>query len=303
MMKLYKHLTVSALLVLLAFPVIGNAKVSVFACEPEWGALAKEIGGDRLKIFSATTAYQDPHHIEARPSLIAKARNADFIFCTGSDLEIGWLPLLLRQSGNTRIQQNEPGYFLASELVDRLEVPEALDRSMGDIHAAGNPHVHLDPYRLLTIAAEFTKRISVIDADNSEHYQRNLEDFSRQWKAAIVVWEAKANLLKGKRVVVHHRGWSYFLAWLGMEEVADLEPKPGLPPTSSHLVSLLSTLQNVKTDFILVAAYVDPKGAKWLSRKSKVPVVTLPYTVGGNANADSLFTLYESTIDHLLAAL
>lgn len=278
------------------------AKVDVLACEPEWAALAEAIGQQQVSVVSATTAYQDPHHIEARPSLIARARNADMVVCTGAELEVGWLPLLLRQSGNGRIQQGKPGYFMAAGQVDLIEKLEQVDRSMGDIHAAGNPHLHLDPYRLLQVAGQLARRLEKIDPYNAAAYQANLEAFSERWQSAITAWEKKAQPLHGKKAVVQHRTWSYLFAWLGIEAVADLEPKPGLPPTSGHLASLLENIQRDRPDFIILAAYQNDRGAKWLSRRSQLAVITLPYTVGGSEQAGDLFSLYDAMLNQLLEA-
>jgi len=280
-----------------------QAKLNIFACEPEWKALAEAIGGDKVKVTSATTAFQDPHHIEARPSLIAKTRRADLIICTGSELEIGWLPLLLRQSGNKNVQAGQPGYFLASEQVERIEIPEQMDRSMGDIHAGGNPHVHLDPNRLLTIAEVLTQRLAVVDVENAGFYEAQFEQFEAQWLEALKGWESQVAALKGKKVVVYHKNWSYLLAWLGMEAVADMEPKPGIPPTSSHLVSLLQLAKTEQPEAILVAAYQDDKGARWLAKKSGIPVLSLPFTVGGNEASTDLHGLYQNTLTQLLNTL
>jgi len=279
---------------------LAQAKTNIFACEPEWKALAEAIGGDKVKVTSATTAFQDPHHIEARPSLIAKTRRADLLICTGSELEIGWLPLLLRQSGNKDVQVGQPGYFLASEQVERIEIPEKMDRSMGDIHAGGNPHVHLDPKRLLSIAEAFTQRLQLIDAENAGFYEAQFERFETKWLDALQGWESQIAALKGKKVVVYHKNWSYLLAWLDMEAVADLEPKPGIPPTSSHLVSLLQLVKAEQPEAILVAAYQDDKGARWLAKKSGIPVLNLPFTVGGDKESTDLLGLYQNTLTQLL---
>ena len=278
------------------------AKIKVFACEPEWDALAREIGGHYIVSASATTAFQDPHYIEAKPSLIAKARVADLLFCTGGELEVGWLPLLIRQSGNKKIQNGKPGHLMASDWVEKIEVPKTVDRSMGDIHVAGNPHVHLDPYRILAIAEALAQKLIILDSANSEYYQQALAKFTLDWQKAISRWENLAEPLQGKRAVIHHRNFSYLFHWLGIEAVADLEPKPGLPPSSSHLASVLVTIQQSQPDFIILAAYQDHKGAHWLARRSNLPVVTLPYTIGGNPESKTLTTLFNSTIELLLHA-
>ncbi|MFP4609416.1 MAG: metal ABC transporter substrate-binding protein [Thiohalophilus sp.] len=297
-----KSVSLALFTLLFATATQAVAKVDVLACEPEWAALAEAIGQQRVNVVSATTAYQDPHHIEARPSLIARARSADLVVCTGAELEVGWLPLLLRQSGNGRIQQGKPGYFMAAEQVALIEKLESVDRSMGDIHAAGNPHLHLDPYRLLKVAKQLVRRLEKIDPDNGAAYQSNFEAFSERWQTAIDRWEKKAQTLRGRKAVVQHRTWSYLFAWLGVEAVADIEPRPGLPPTSGHLASLLEKIKRDRPDFIILAAYQNERGAQWLSRRSQLPVITLPYTVGGSEQAGDLFSLYDTMLDQLLEA-
>ena len=181
--------------------------------------------------------------------------------------------------------------------------PEQLDRSRGDIHAAGNPHVHLDPHRLLKIAEAFARRLQQIDPGQSAYYAAQLESFRKRWLAAVSTWEQQAAPLKGSKVVVHHKTWSYLLAWLGMEAVADLEPKPGIPPTSGHLATVLQVARAQQPGAILLAAYQNDKGARWLSEKSGVPVLVLPYTPGGSKAASDLFGLYEETLAQLLKTL
>ena len=278
------------------------AKLQVFACEPEWKSLVEIIGGNHIEAYSATTAFQDPHHIEARPSLIAKTRRADLLVCTGAELEVGWLPLLLRQSGNANIQEGEPGFFLAAFQVDRIEIPTELDRSQGDVHASGNPHVHWDPYRIVSIAEALAQRLQVIDPKNSGAYQQRLDSFVANWRTKIQSWETQAAALRGKRVIVYHKNWSYLLNWLGVEVVGDLEPKPGIPPTSSHLARLLNTARLVQPDYILIANYQDDKGAQWLNRKTNIPVLNLPFTVGGSMQARDLSALYDEVLNILTTA-
>ena len=276
------------------------ARINVFACEPEWGSLAKELGGEDVKIYTATTAYQDPHRIEARPSLIAKMRRADLVVCSGADLEIGWLPLLLRSSANNKVQFGQPGYFEAAMQVERLEVLEKADRSMGDVHVQGNPHVHLDPRRMATIAAALTQRLMEIDPDNSTRYQQRGDVFQSRWKTAMEQWNAKAAPLKGKRIVVHHKDWVYLFDWLGIEEAGTLESKPGVPPSTSHLAKLLSSLQSSPANLIIYTSYQHDKAALWLSARANIAAVQLPFTVDGNDKANDLFTLMDETLDLLL---
>jgi zinc/manganese transport system substrate-binding protein len=278
------------------------AALNIFACEPEWGALAKELAGDKGTIYVATTALQDPHRIEARPSLIARARSADLAVCTGAELEIGWLPLVQTQSGNPKIQTGQPGLFEAARQVMMLEVPQRLDRALGDVHPAGNPHVHLDPRNIARIAAALAERMAQLDPGEAAQYQARAKAFLERWQQATVRWEKSGVPLKGMAIVVYHKNMSYLSNWLGLREIGSLEPKPGLPPTSSHLSELLANLARDPAKAIVRSAYNDPRPAEWLSERAKIPAVVLAFTVGGNERAQDLFSLYDDTLARLLAA-
>ncbi|MDZ7842772.1 MAG: zinc ABC transporter substrate-binding protein [Gammaproteobacteria bacterium] len=276
-----------------------RAALNVLACEPEWQALAQELGGEDVDTVSATTARQDPHHIEARPSLIARARTADLLVCSGAELEVGWLPVLQRQSGNPAIRAGSPGELFAAEQVARLEIPERVDRADGDVHASGNPHVHLDPHRVLTIADALAARLARLDPDNESRYQSRLKEFRSSWQQAIDRWESEARALAGTRVIVHHRNWSYLFDWLGIEIVGELEPKPGLPPTTSHLTRLLQIVDDEEPRFIVHSNYQNPRAAAWLSERSGVPRLELPYTVGAYESTGGLFALMDELVERL----
>ena len=279
-----------------------EAKLRVFACEPEWGSLLAELAADTIDVDVATNALQDVHVVEARPSLIAKMRKADLLVCSGAQLEIGWLPQLLRQAGNARVTSGA-GNFMAANQVTTLDKPASLDRAAGDVHPDGNPHVQLDPHRVLAIARALSARLAELDAANAAIYLQRLGDFESRWQAAIPRWEARAAPLKGKAVVVHHSAWVYLLQWLGMREIGSLEPKPGVPPTSAHLSSLIDVTKAGGAIAIICAAYQDSKPDEWLAGRTGVPALVLPFTVGGDEQAKDLFGLYDSTIDRLLGAL
>ncbi len=287
---------------LLAFAPVAGATVNVLACEPEWGALARELGGDKVSVYDATTAMQDPHRIQARPSLIARARSADLLVCTGAELEIGWLPILLRQSGNAAIQPGKPGYFEAAPLVRRLEIPTRLDRADGDIHPGGNPHIQLDPRNIAKVGVALAQRLSEIDRGNAAFYQARQKDFAQRWQSAMQRWETQAAPLKGIAIVSQHKAFPYLYDWLGLREVATLEPKPGVEPSSSHLAEVLAQLQQQPARMVIRAAYQDERPANWMSEKAKIPAVVLPFTVGGADHTDDLFGLFEVTISRLIAA-
>ena len=291
--------TLLASLCLVALPA--HAALSVLACEPEWEALVKEIGGDKVRVSSATTALQDPHRIEARPSLIARARSADLMVCTGAQLEIGWAPLLQSQSGNAKIQPGQPGYFEAASVVSLLERPTSIDRAQGDVHPAGNPHLHLDPRNIERVANALIERMGSLDARERANYETRGKAFLGRWQEARVRWEKAAAPLKGMGVVVYHKNLTYLFSWLGMREVGTLEPKPGLPPSTAHLTALLDQLKREPAKAVVRAAYNEPRAAEWLAERAQIPVVVLAFTVGGTEQAKDLFTLYDDSIARLLA--
>ena len=277
--------------------------LQVFACEPEWAALAQELGGERVAVFSATTALQDPHRIEARPSLIAKLRQADLLICTGADLEAGWLPMLLRKAANMRVQPGRPGHFLAAGQVTLKDVPARLDRADGDVHAAGNPHIQTDPRNIARVAATLAMRLAEVDPAGAAVYAQRQAAFARDWDVALRRWEAQAAPLRGVPVVVQHKSWVYLLDWLGLVEVAALEPRPGVPPSSGHLAGVLATLRAQPARLVLHAAYQDARSSQWLVQQTEIVAVELPFTVGGSAGAQDLQGLFDDTLARLLGAL
>jgi zinc/manganese transport system substrate-binding protein len=299
-MKTVAKIAFAASAMLLAWPA---AALNIFACEPEWASLAQELAGEKASIVSATTAVQDPHRIEARPSLIARIRNADLVVCSGSELEAGWLPLLLSQSGNNRIQPGSPGFLEASRLVARIEVAKSVDRALGDIHPGGNPHIHTDPRNIARVAEALSDRLQQLDAANAATYKTRFASFAERWRAAIERWERQGARLKGVPVVVYHRDLSYFLRWMGMVEAGSLEPKPGIPPSAAHLAELVEKMRRSPAKAIVYSAYNSPQAAEFLSQRSSIPHVMLPFTVGGSERAKDLFGLFDDMIERLLKVL
>ncbi|MGE5116700.1 MAG: metal ABC transporter substrate-binding protein, partial [Betaproteobacteria bacterium] len=266
---------------LLAFALPARAALHVLACEPEWGALTQELAGPLVDVSVATTALQDPHRIQARPSLIARARNADLVVCTGAELEIGWLPVLLQQSGNARVQPGQLGHFAAADYVRKLEVPTQLDRAQGDVHAAGNPHIQTDPRSIAAVAPALSKRLQQLDPAHAADYARRGEDFERRWREALARWAAQGAPLRGVPVVSQHKAFAYLYDWLGLKEIAVLEPKPGVEPTVSHLQEVQAALKATPARMVVYAAYQDSRPSDWLSKSAGIPAVKLPFTVGG----------------------
>jgi zinc/manganese transport system substrate-binding protein len=282
--------------------VPANAALRILATTADWGALATELGGDRVSVYTATSAFQDVHRVDAKPSLIARTRTADLVVATGAQLEIGWLPVLLQESGNSRIQPGSRGYFEAAAQVQLLDVPSAVDRAMGDIHPQGNPHIQLDPHNIALVAKALSERLAALDAPNAEWYAQRGSDFQTRWSAAIVRWEAQAAPLKGVGVVVIHLDQRYLTHWLGLTELAAIEPKPGVPPSAGHLAELVSKLTAAPPKMILRNAYNDTKAPDWLAERVHAPVVLLPFSVGGTPEAKDLFGLFDDTVNRLTAA-
>ena len=300
-MKAILRFLVALSSVVVALPA--TAALNVFACEQEWAALAQELAGDKGSVYSATNALQDVHKVEARPSLIARIRSADLLICSGSELEIGWLPLLLTQSGNARIQPGSAGYLEASQFVPKLEIPKVVDRALGDVHPSGNPHVHLDPRNIAKVADVLTERLVQLDPANAEAYKARASVFLERWRAALSRWEKETVRLKGVPVVVYHKDMSYFINWAGMREAGSLEPKPGLPPTPAHLAELVERMKRDPAKVIVYSPYNSPRAAEFLSERTKIPSVMLPFTVGGTDRAKDLFGLFDDTIARLLATV
>lgn len=288
-----------AIFLLAIVPQCLIAKVNVLACEPEWAALAEEIGKHQVVVTSATTASQNAHHIQARPSLIAKARNAQLLFCSGADLEVGWLPILLRKSGNPHIQPRAEGYLMAANYVQLLDKPQELDRSHGDVHAQGNPHVHLDPRNILIIAKVLRDKLLKIAPEHAQFYQNNYVVFEQKWRQAMARWEKDIVALSGQPIVVYHRSWTYLVNWLNLVEVVSIEPKPGIPPSSKHLKTLIRHLQAHPAKAIIFAHNEEARAPNWLAEKTHIPAIELPFTIGGSTPAQDLVSLFDEIIARL----
>ncbi|PHY07751.1 MAG: zinc ABC transporter substrate-binding protein [Alcaligenaceae bacterium] len=305
-MKLFKVCRViglASVAVLCMLTTVGaQAQLSVFSTVPEWGALAEELGGDKVKVYVATNALQDPHKVQARPSLLARARTAQLLLSTGAELEIGWLPLLQREAGNSNILPGKPGMFEASQYVQLLGIPTSVDRSMGDVHAAGNPHIQTDPRNFLPIARALTERLAILDSSNNAFYQDRLRSFLFKWQANIDRWESNAQPLRGRKVWVQHDAYLYLNDWLGLVQVGTLEPTPGVDPSVAQLSTVLQRQNQLQGRMIITSAYAGDAASKWFSERATVPLVVLPFTVGGNKKATTLEAFFEDTLVRLLKA-
>lgn len=283
------------------------AAFTVFACEPEWAALTRTLL-PQARVHVATHAGQDPHHIEARPALIAQLRSADLAICTGAALEAGWLPVLQQRAANAKTRE----VFFAADQVELIDPqPGAIGSPWaGDVHAEGNPHLHTDPAKLLEVANALAERLQqALPAEKAAIEQRR-QAFERDWKARMAQWAQRAAPLKGQRVAAQHSTFGYLWRWLGITQVADLEPRPGMAPTPGHLQRLLEGLRATPPMAVVVASYQDNRPGRWLTTQLSasgrpgvaVPLLELPATVGENAAAPELMRWMDELLDTLLKA-
>jgi zinc/manganese transport system substrate-binding protein len=283
---------------LTAFAMPAHA-LSVFVCEPEWGALIRSLVPD-AQIRSATHARQDPHHIEARPSLIALLRRADMAVCTGASLEAGWLPMLQQRSGNPRVQNGAPGMVYAADHVSLVDPRPPGSPFDGDVHTEGNPHFHLDPRRILDVAAALRDAIEAAEPARRDQVRSRHAAWERDWRERIVQWERRAAPLRGMRVAAQHTSYAYFWRWLRIEQAVDLEPKPGMPPTPGHLQRVVELTRGVAPRAVVISIYQDPNPGQWLGQQLGIPVLQLPATVTDDTPAKDLASLFDLLIDRLL---
>jgi zinc/manganese transport system substrate-binding protein len=253
-------------------------------------------------VYSATSAQQDAHYIQARPSLISKLHRADLLICSGAALEIGWLPVLLRKASNPRVQPGQTGHLDVSKIVPMLDVPSSVDRSQGDIHPYGNPHTQTDPHNVALVAAELSRRFEQLDPTAADFYRPRTAEFLSRWEKAIADWEKRGAALRGMQIIAHHATWAYMAHWLGIEVVGYLEDKPGIPPTAGHLADLLAGLAHQKVELIVRATYQPERPSEWLSERSGIPAVVIPHAVGATETAKNLFSMFDDMLDHLQEA-
>jgi zinc/manganese transport system substrate-binding protein len=278
-----KTLSLVAALALAALaPAPARAALKVVATVEGLASIAREVGGDRVDATSLSRGTQDPHFVDANPTLAVKLRQADLLVDVGLDLEIGWLPPLVNQSRNPDVQPGGKRRFTAGGAVSVLEAAQGpADRSMGDLHPAGNPHFLSDPRRVVEVAAALAAKLAQLDPGGAQAYQARLADFQRRVESAAARWLAGLAPAKGQRVIPHHNSLTYFLDWCGMRAAGYLEPKPGIAPPPSHLAELVGVVKSEGVKAILVENYHDQRSAEIVARHSGAKVVFIPGDVGG----------------------
>jgi zinc/manganese transport system substrate-binding protein len=295
-----------AVAALMLAPRVAQAQLKVVTSTSDLYDIAKSVGGDKITATHIGEGYQDPHFIEAKPSFVLQLRNADVWAFVGLDLEIGWMPLLLDGARNPKIRQGGSGYVDASQVIPVLDRPRGnVDRSMGDVHPLGNPHYWLDPENGRRIARMFKAKFSQLDPKNEDVYERNEKAFEARLNAAERGWQTDLAAIKGKPVVAWHTSWRYFAEYTGMNIVAFMEPKPGVPPSPSHLYEVIQTVKRTGAKAIVMEPFYDRKVAALVAKQTGIKVLILPPSVGGlrNAPVNDYISLMKYDVAQLAAAL
>ncbi|HJW09997.1 MAG TPA: metal ABC transporter substrate-binding protein [Holophagaceae bacterium] len=300
------RLLLPALLLLALFgarPALAADKIKVVTATSDLAALTAEVGGDRVDVLSIARGYQDPHFVEAKPSFLLNLRKADLLVVVGLQLEIGWLPPLINQSGNPRIQPSAAGYFDASQFAEILEIPTAqVSRAMGDVHPLGNPHYWLDPQNGLRIAGGLAQKLSQMRPGDAAYFQQRLEDFRKRLTEAEKRWDDRMKPYRGRKVITYHQSWPNLVKRFGLQVADYVEPRPGIPPSPAHVVELIALMKRENVKVIMVEPYFDLKTPQSVARETGAQVVVLMPSVGGNKETPDYIKLFDYDVDLLVKA-
>jgi zinc/manganese transport system substrate-binding protein len=302
---MFRSLPVVVGLLALALGTVSSARaeVTVVTATEDLASLAKEVGGDKIKVESLARGYQDPHFVEAKPSFVLKLNKAELLIVVGRELEIGWLPPLITQSRNAKIQPGAEGYLDASLTAKILELPSGqITRAMGDVHPLGNPHYWLDPENGRRIAKAIQTKLSQLDSSNAQFYAQREADFERRLTEAQQRWKTQMAPYKGQKVVTYHRSWPNFCDAFGLEVIAYVEPKPGIPPTPQHTLDVIQEMKAKNVKIIMVEPYFDLKTPNSIASATGGKVLMMPPSVGGVKEATDYFKLFDYDVNMLIAA-
>jgi zinc/manganese transport system substrate-binding protein len=298
-----KRLAVVAIALASAAASKAASKLNVVTATTDLAALAQEVGGDRIEVESIARGYQDPHFVEAKPSFLLKLRKADLLIVVGLQLEIGWLPPLITQCGNPRVQIGAAGYLDASQFAEILEVPTGMvTRAMGDVHPLGNPHYWLDPENGRRIAQGIKQKLASMRPEDADYFEQRFQSFSQRLTVSEKAWDERMKPYHGRKVVTYHRSWPNFAKRFGLEVVGYVEPRPGIPPSPGHTVELIQMMRRENVRIILVEPYFDLKTPNSIARETGGQVVVLLPSVGGEKEVTDYFKLFDYDLDLLTRA-
>jgi zinc/manganese transport system substrate-binding protein len=288
---------------ILPAPARAASKLNVVTATTDLAALAQEVGGDHIEVESIARGYQDPHFVEAKPSFLLKLRRADLLIVVGLQLEIGWLPPLITQCGNPKIQVSAPGYLDASQFAEILEIPTTqVTRAMGDVHPLGNPHYWLDPQNGLRIARGIQMKLAEMRPADAAYFQQRYDSFAQRLKEAEQRWDEQMKALRGRKVVTYHRSWPNLAKRFGLNVVDYVEPRAGIPPSPAHTVELIAMMKRENVKVILVEPYFDLKTPDAVARETGAKVVVLMPSVGGEKEITDYFKLFDYDVNLLVKA-
>lgn len=283
--------------VVFALPAHAAKKLNVITATTDLAALAQEVGGDKIDVESIAKGYQDPHFVEAKPSFLLKLRHADLLVVVGLDLEIGWLPPLITQSGNPHIQPASAGYLDASQFAEILEKPEGpVSRAMGDVHPLGNPHYWLDPENGRRVAKGIAGKLGELDPSNAAYFQQRYQDFDKRLTAAEQNWDNQMKAYRGRQVVTYHKSWPNFARHFGLDVIGYIEPRPGIPPTPGHTIELIQQMKRNNVKIIMVEPYFDLKTPNNIASSTGGKVLVMLPSVGGEKEVTDYFKLFDYDI-------
>jgi zinc/manganese transport system substrate-binding protein len=292
------------LAILSSVPALAQGKLNVVTTTEDLASIARDVGGDRITVEAMAKGYQDPHFVEAKPSFILKLQKADVLIVVGRDLEIGWLPPLIQQSRNSRIQPGSGGYLDASMHASILEIPAGqVTRAMGDVHPQGNPHYWLDPENGKRIAKDIADKLSQQRPNDRAAFEQGLASFTARVDDGVKRWLAQMAPFKGMKVVTYHRSFPNFAARFGLDIVGYVEPKPGIPPTPQHTLDLINEMKRQNVKLVLIEPYFDSKTPNSIGRATGAEVVVLPPSVGGVKEATDFIKLFDYDINLLVEAI
>ena len=290
MLRIWLVVTLS----LFALPTPALANLNVVATLPWIGSLVMDLGKDKVKVTTLVKASQDPHYVEAKPSLIVEARRADILLFNGLDLEVGYLPILIESSRNPKIQPGTPGHFDCSQFVNPIERPTQVDRSMGDVHPMGNPHYHFSPKNILKVAEGIAGGLARIDPVNKDIYRANLNSFVEKFQEKQKQWNGRN--LRGKRFLPYHKFFEYLAVEFGFEIIEYIESKPGIPPSAGHVEKLIELMKKTKPDAILTTSYYGTKEVSFLSQNTGIKYRVVPHDVGTTEKCRDWFSLIDQAL-------
>jgi zinc/manganese transport system substrate-binding protein len=301
-----KHSATTIVLLILGFflPTIAQAKkLNIVTSTTDMAALTQEVGGDKVNVEAIAKGYQDPHFVEAKPSFLLRLRQADLLISVGLQLEIGWLPPLITQSGNPRVQVGAAGYLDASQFAEILEIPQGtVTRAEGDVHPLGNPHYWLDPDNGRRIARGIAGKLGDLDPGDAPYFQQRFQDFDKRLTAAEQKWDAEMKPYRGRKVVTYHRSFPNFAKHFGLDVIGYVEPRPGIPPTPSHTLDLIQQMKRENAKIVLVEPYFDLKTPQSIGRATGAQVIVYLPSVGGEKQVTNYFELFDYDIGLLTKA-